>query len=184
MSVLALLSLVVGLGKSSLVRPRVPSNGRPWPGASAGRSAWWRSRRSRRRGISGGPRPWRAPSGRRWGRCTLVAQLPRGVVAVHHGHLHVHQDHVERLAAGSCGQGGVDGKLAVLDQSSRRRRPSSAGSRSAADCPARPRPAGSGRAARSCLGLPRSLLAGDRAGPLGRSGSCESRPAAPGRSSR
>ncbi len=45
-----------------------------------------------------------------------LAQLPRGLVSVQHGHLHVHQDHVERFARLGGGQGGFDGKLAVLDR--------------------------------------------------------------------
>ena len=37
------------------------------------------------------------------------AQLPRGLVSVHHGHLHVHQDQVERFARLACSLGSLDG---------------------------------------------------------------------------
>ena len=41
-----------------------PPTGRRYGAIRPDRSVWWCSRRSRRRGISGGPRPWRARSGR------------------------------------------------------------------------------------------------------------------------
>ena len=46
----------------------------------------------------------------------LRTEFPRGGVAVHDGHLHVHQDDVEGLVLFARGQGGFDGKLSVFDR--------------------------------------------------------------------
>jgi hypothetical protein len=43
-----------------------------------------------------------------------TAELLRGFVAVHHWHLHIHEDYVKGIARPLCGQGEVQGDLSIF----------------------------------------------------------------------